>query len=631
MTVDTSTNQERTEPNLEDAVASGSIDILNGSDDDDLYSLLAKLDAQRTVCVDQSRHLAVSVIESLAWVYSMRLDGGNRTTPFFPFQRSAQGGPSPAPEHLSPGQIGLFADLVPAITSPPRRARLADLVCLLGRERRHEYAVIAIDAYTARPISNETWHLGEDQHWHRAMVLALKFRGAAGSRADDIERHLFAAFEEAAKRSQGTEALWYLQPLVSEGSPAYSNAIARQLQQLAETRAVTGNWRGAEDFFEAAATWYGWDKKPERVAEMMVRRAETTEGKADASASAIVRQSFFTDALRHYRAVNGRFNAQFGVNSAMERIKAKMEAAGLLALGEMETFTSSPIDISDLVQHAIDQVSGKDAVSALKTFFGLDRYPCPANFRKQAEEAAKGSIFGSLGDSNYMASGGRVVERVEALKGDAAADDAAFQLKAIQEYIQYAKLVAEGSLIPALAQIYVEHALTLGDFLLIARGSPVVPVDHAHVIAKGLHAGFQRDFTVALHLLLPHFEHMVRTILKSHGAITTTTDRDGFTMEVGLSALLDKPEMLPVFGDKVTFAIRSLMCSQVGPNFRNDIAHGLSTGSHCNSPLGLYTWWLVFKIIFTSWYLSQEPDGAQDTPAAAPGDRNDESEDGRSD
>ena len=58
------------------------------------------------------------------------------------------------------------------------------------------------------------------------------------------------------------------------------------------------------------------------------------------------------------------------------------------------------------------------------------------------------------------------------------------------------------------------------------------------------------------------------------------------------------------------------MCSQVGPDFRNDIAHGLATSTNCHTLVGLYTWWFIFKVVFTQWYLTNQPEGGGNAEAS---------------
>jgi hypothetical protein len=109
----------------------------------------------------------------------------------------------------------------------------------------------------------------------------------------------------------------------------------------------------------------------------------------------------------------------------------------------------------------------------------------------------------------------------------------------------------------------------------------------------------------------------VRTLLKSAGVTTSNTDRNGITMEVGLSALVKEPKLAEILGDDLVFGICALMCTQVGPNFRNDIAHGLATSADCHTRVGLYTWWFIFRLIFNQWHLAGQMEDSGDEPATA--------------
>ena len=63
------------------------------------------------------------------------------------------------------------------------------------------------------------------------------------------------------------------------------------------------------------------------------------------------------------------------------------------------------------------------------------------------------------------------------------------------------------------------------------------------MIVNALLAGFEGDFLVALHLLVPQLEHMLRVHLKAAGALTTTLRTDGVEHENGMGTLVDLPEV----------------------------------------------------------------------------------------
>ena len=144
--------------------------------------------------------------------------------------------------------------------------------------------------------------------------------------------------------------------------------------------------------------------------------------------------------------------------------------------------------------------------------------------------------------------------------------------------------------------MWCEMHFDLGTFEALASRAPLVPNKRAAVVAQGLHAGWCGDFVQAVCILVPQFEHIVRVKLKEAGALTTT-HKDGLDSEIGLSNLIERPEMRDVFDVDLTFTIRALMCDPSGPNLRNVVAHGLADESLLKGPYGIYLWWLVLRLV----------------------------------
>jgi hypothetical protein len=180
---------------------------------------------------------------------------------------------------------------------------------------------------------------------------------------------------------------------------------------------------------------------------------------------------------------------------------------------------------------------------------------------------------------------------------------------------QRADLAARALVDPALDVIRQQFHLSPHDFHTIASLSSLVPGDRTDLVAKGLYAGYCRDFVQAIHILIPQFEHMVRMVLKSEGA-QTASRQDDVEMELGLSALVDLPEMTDCFGEHLTFTIKALMCKPLGPNLRNQVAHGLASFNLCNSGYGVYTWWLILALVVEGFHMMQRAEDANN-PASA--------------
>ena len=164
-------------------------------------------------------------------------------------------------------------------------------------------------------------------------------------------------------------------------------------------------------------------------------------------------------------------------------------------------------------------------------------------------------------------------------------------------------LVVQCSIIPALFQIQREHLITDHDLVNIVGFSGLVPRDRIRLVAKGLKAGFDGDFVVALHLLVPQLEHLVRIHLQNFGTKTNREDDAGLQMELGLASLANLPAMITVFGEDLGFEIQALFCDGFGSNLRNEVAHGLLEDGGMRSAPSVYAWWLIFRMIYLPYYL----------------------------
>ena len=160
--------------------------------------------------------------------------------------------------------------------------------------------------------------------------------------------------------------------------------------------------------------------------------------------------------------------------------------------------------------------------------------------------------------------------------------------------------IVQGMIWPALEEMLLDHRLREIDFINIARQSSIVPLGREQLFGKALFAGYDRDFAVAIHLLTPQIEHLVRFHLKQAGVQTTNLDNDGIENENGLSSLMDIPETEKIFGADLSFEIKALFCDPFGSNLRNEVAHGLLDDGVCWSVHAVYAWWLGLKLVFNS-------------------------------
>ena len=552
------------------------------------------------------------VLWLLTDVCAMRLLPLRKKAPFEPTPVS-HGFRSVVPDDFTDTDIAFFAAIVDAVDDNRLKARLCDLVWLMGRHCKKEFALKAIDAYRSLPFNTQE----ERDCWSRAICLAKQLEGGADNRLQEMVASTLAAFN-AATMNDGFRSLTladflksnFLKPNKLEQADVAN--VARKLEALACELDGFSAWQ----YFSAAAEWYKSASDSSKVAEMRAATAECLAQEAAAqtaleSPNYIMARNLCEQAIQKFLDVPRSERPKYRVDERIAELRALLNEFGKKSLGNMGVVQTPCIDMTDTVAKARKFVSGKSAKDALLAFANLH---CECNveeLRESALERVRQHPLQFLFPATVMSSDGRVIAKRPAmgLGADWSADDnKTIQAAMIDDYGCTVGCLVLSGIVPALEVLQLEHRLRESDFIELAIGSPFVPSERAGLWGKALFAGYERDFVTAAHLLIPQIEHLVRVHLKLAGAKTSNIDKDGIQTENGLSTLLDLPEAEQVFGKSLTFELKVLFCDPFGPNLRNELAHGLLDEEGCSSPFVIYAWWLALRHTFNTWWNCTPPE-----------------------
>jgi hypothetical protein len=583
---------------LHDFQCSGAARLIANHSDASLLTLQALLSAAAETEHAAGRTMATAMLVLLSRICSLVLQPSNRLSPLTHRLIWTDGTTSFDPSHLEPHDVALLAQLVANIDHVPLRARLADLVWQRSRRHGHGYPLRAIDDYRAVPPDPSTWHEVGYARWQRALQLAKELKGAAGERLFEMEDALIERFE-ALEHASGFDALHLLRPLTDERlGTRHTERILKVLERRGREAVAAHNAFEADGYLKAAKTWFDRARQPDRAAEMQALLAAAWENHADAAADAAIRHAFYEDAIRTYRTVPAAYRISLGIKAALQRTLRKYEQAGRDAVGEMVLFRGPEINLTPFAEQAVEYVRKAEPLAALFAFCTLHRLPSKRKYLSEAAQHLDDEILMRMMGVAHYAEDGRVVARTRGVDAGAEIPAQHIEARAMQDFANDAGMIGHALIGPALEQLHLDHVLTVNDFKTLAERSGIVPADRAAMVGKALHAGYQNDLEHALHVLLPQFEHLIREELKVANALTTThTPQDGLDMEIGLSSLTERPEMIEVFGEDRTFAIRALMCVEPGPNLRNMIAHGLADSECFQGPHARYVWWFILRMV----------------------------------
>ncbi|RQT77217.1 DUF4209 domain-containing protein [Burkholderia cepacia] len=544
----------------------------------------------------------------LADACSMMLSPKSLNEPFKPFM-VMEGRRSVIPDDLSESDIAFYAQIVDAIDDAWLKARVADLVWLKQRPRNVQFALAAIDAYRLIPLDAETWVRGGRECWERAISLARMLKAGAGTRLAEMEKAILDAFNAAPKDS-GFLGLWLADLLDSNAlGRTHSSAIAQRLNALAVEFEGDGDLHRSREFFDAASRWFDRSGDEAKSAEMTVTVAEGWVKEAIARISSdqpshMVAASFYEKAIQIYRSIPRSLRAIHKGDERIAELHRHMSDIGEKSLDELGAVKTPGVDISELVENARKSVAGKSVQDALFSFANIYQGARVDQVRTAAEKILQQSIFRRLAGSTHLSRDGRVIAKQPAAGFDNApgSDGPALWAQMIHDYQILINIVVHGDIWPAHEVLLQEHRLREDDFIGLASQSPIVPRGRERLFGKALYAGFDRDFTVSMHLLAPQIEHMVRFHLKNAGVKTTNLDIDGIENENGLSTLMGLPETETVFGKDLSFEIKALFCDALGPNLRNELAHGLLDDDSFQSIHAIYAWWMGLRLVFNTFW-----------------------------
>lgn len=516
-------------------------------------------------------------------------------SPQHPFSPVFQGpeGRSLLPVDLGPNDLDAIAVLAKKTKDAGLASRLWDFLW----ERRRDPAACgaAAEHYLACAKS-----LDNADDWFRAVskfTRALHLSSRLG-REKPLYRSVSAAITAAAHdRSIDPHSFraHHLLSILLRGRTGNPPDFAALCATIASECEAAGALRQAQDYREMEADWRRvipdpTGEKAARIAagEVAVRIAEARM--ADNRGSALAAASLLVDAIEMLRKAGA---AKVRIDELRQRL-AELQTA---SLAEMQTH-SFQIDISEEVKAARAHVSGRPFPGAVMRLALAFPPTDVAQLEREVRESIQKHPLSHMMDAGLMDGKGRTIAHEKGVFGKAAGDE-----KEILE----AKMFSHASkfrwgprvqsfIEPARLQILVEHHPTVDHIGTIVHNNPFVPPDHEMIFARGLLAGFDGDFLIAIHLLVPQVENAIRHVLESRGVDTSNLQSDKTQPAKLLGSLLGMAETKAAFGEGLSFDLRGYLIEKSGFDFRNRVAHGFVDDDECFGRAAIATWWLVLHI-----------------------------------
>lgn len=504
------------------------------------------------------------------------------------------------PADLGADQVALLTRIAPLVERDDLRARVADAAWVYGDRADVEMLDRAIDAYRAAPLTSPVWFAAGRDAWVRAFALAAR-RGTDGhARLQEMSEALKAEVL-AGKPADNFTTVGFAETLRQHGRVAASERaeVCGALFGLA-AEAASVNPRPSRHLEREARGWLGnsdpaaANAATERIAQTYVAEADARI-QADPKAGALVEGHFLEKAIAVLRTIPRSYRLENGLDELVDALRVRLSESRESSMEQMMRIQSGPVDLTGAASYARSQVSGQaDEFDALAAFATLAPPMDEVHTRANAKNMLAGSISRILPSSTFSSD----FRKVASSPGSAGQpDEIAVWAEMARTVHLNAQLLGTVVIRPAQEVLTTEHQFSRQYMASLCLESPMVPEGHERLWGDGLALGLGGDYGIAISVLAPQLEHVVRVMLKRNNVHTLFVDEYGVESEKSLNVLLDMTETEQIFGAGMVMEMKALLVVQSGPNLRNDVAHGLLDDAAGWSYSSLYVWWFCLRLV----------------------------------
>lgn len=262
---------------------------------------------------------------------------------------------------------------------------------------------------------------------------------------------------------------------------------------------------------------------------------------------------------------------QFGLKDQADQVGIVMRKRDEESVDELKAITHELTIPKEKMDAFLDEMAAGSYQEGLERF-AAHFIPRKDQVTKQLNDLAKSSPLSFHLNHSIVDHEGRTVATVGPLDDDRDGHVVMLMSQNMGFSAMFLRLV--------IARILEDHQVTreqLVDFLCV---SPVYAADKRPILETGIGHYLSEDWISAIHVLLPHLEGAIRSIVKLSGGATYKPGRNGGLLLRNVDELLRSEDLLEVFGEDVCLYLRVLLSDQRGWNARNDVCHGILATSN---------------------------------------------------
>lgn len=489
-------------------------------------------------------------------------------------------------EDFTEQDLEFFESILDEITDCRLKSRIADILWIIKIPKNIKFLGIAVNEYSKISLEPSSLNQFKIDVFERAIRLS-RLSKITKNQYVEISNQILECFNKAEPTDRHyCLSMSYLLD-IAELNKKLQSSVAEKLENFADTFTEEEEFRAAIDYYQESQKWYRKLKNSRKIAKTALKIANILIEKAK-EIGAISSKIDLGQALKELIGVPKKDRNELEIDQKIDEIRKLMEQNNQDIGSEMSLIATDKIDISRYKNDAKLVVKGKQLSEAVLCLANITANPLYEDIKKSSENLLKMSMISNFIAQIYVDAGGRKLQQIMT-------KDDRLKHEMYQQYHIHVKLAVDGRILPAFWQILEEHRVSMSCIYNICKNSSVVTADRADIWAQGLYYGFDRNFLVSSHLLIPQIEHLARILLRQEKIPTTTIDENGVESEKSINSLLQEPKIYELLGRDLTEELKFLLTEPMGLNYRNKICHGL-VGESPNS-VNVYIWWLCLRLV----------------------------------
>lgn len=492
-----------------------------------------------------------------------------------------------------------FFDILQRICEiPPLKARLLNI--LLEVHPLKSYAQELLKTYDEYIFTAHDYYHSGEPSIERYIIVALRYFRKDKDFIDSVFEKLVSAIE-----------------VNNIEHPRYSLALAKLLRQFNYKKNAVristaldlaikdllskGSDKNSSSFFDAdmvaqeALNWHIKSNNNELIAKARITLAHAKELFADVR-SPIVSLEYYLDAIRVLKEIANEQKSKYNIPAKIEILEQKLENCRKNLSKTMQSISYEEVvenKTKSIVQE-LKNLTTRESLILFSNYFSFNIQ----DISKEVIEANDSPSIADFFNTDVYTKEGRKCATIPGLQ---IGDELGTNHKQVQEkvkmhYLQSTNIA--GAHIQELTKEQLYSNEEISEFIhSLIYNNPHIEADKKPLFHLGLMYGFHSNFPIAMHLLAPQLESMVRSLLQNIGAYTKKADRQNNENEVALGSLTEHKEFDEIFGVNLSYEIKTIFCTPPSPNIRNSIAHGLVGYKEASSPIYAYAWWLILHVL----------------------------------